>query len=87
LASAEDESYVPSKHDEHLFALDREAADNAYRNQIEHLFEIWLKDDVGQPGRAAVGARKARKAYIDVINAIEKREKDLQKLRELNPVR
>lgn len=76
-----------SKYDDLIIRLDKDAAANAYREQIEHLFAIWMKDDTGQPARAAVGARHARKAFINVMNAIEKREKDLAKLRELSPTR
>jgi hypothetical protein len=82
LASAE-ESLATSKYDDRLLALEKEAADNAYRSQIEHLFAVWLRDDTGQPKRAVTGARNARKAYIDVMRAVEKREEDLRKLREL----
>jgi hypothetical protein len=82
LASAE-ENLTTSKYDDRLLALEKEAADNAYRSQIEHLFAVWLKDDTGQPKRAVSGARNARKAYIDVMRAVEKREEDLRKLKEL----
>jgi len=84
LASA-DEPLTASKYDERIIELDHEAADNAYRDQIEHLFAIWMKDDSGQPERAHRGATQARKAYINVKKAIEKRESDLRKLRELSP--
>jgi len=76
-----------SKYDELIIKLDRDAAANAYREQIEHLFAIWMKDDAGQPARAATGARQARKAFIAVMEAIEKREAELRKLRELSPIR
>ena len=82
LASAE-ESFIASKYDERLFALDREAIDSAYRAQFEHLVAIWFKDETGQPARAINGAKIARKRYIDIMTAIEKREADLGKLREL----
>jgi hypothetical protein len=83
LASAE-ESLTTSKYDDRLIALEKEAADNAYRSQVEHLFAVWLRDSTGQPARATTGARHARKAYIDVMRAVEKREEDLRKLRELS---
>lgn len=86
VASAE-EGLQASKYDELIFKLDREAAGNAYRDQIEHLFQTWMKSpgDMAAPERAGVGARNARRAFIQVMEAIEKREKELQKLRELSP--
>jgi len=84
VASA-DEPLMVSKYDDRIIQLQRDAADNAYRTQIEYLFAIWMKDATGQPERAAVGARKARNAYIDVMKAIDKNEADLLKLRQLIP--
>jgi hypothetical protein len=82
MASADD--LMASPYDDRIIMLDREAADNAYRAQISHLFSIWMKDDSGQPARAIKGANQARKAYIDVQKAVDKRETDLRKLRTLN---
>lgn len=84
LMSAE-EPLTASKYDARIIELDRQAADNAYREHIEKLFAVWMRDDTGQPARAAAGAHHGRKAYIDVQKAIDKREKELQKLRELSP--
>lgn len=84
LASAEPELMI-SKYDDRFLQLEREAADNAYRRQIEHLFDIWMRDPTGQPARAATGAQIARKAYIDVMKAIDNNEQKLHKLRELSP--
>jgi len=67
-----------SKYEDRLIALDRAALDEAYREQIHHLFAVWMKDDTGQPGRAVVGARKARKAYEDAWDGIERREQMLK---------
>lgn len=63
----------PSKYDERLDALDREAVEAAYRQQVGHLFGVWMKDKAGQPTRALVGQRNARKAYIDIMQQIENR--------------
>jgi hypothetical protein len=59
--------------DTRIVALDKEALDNAYRDQIERLFSVWMKDDANQPERAITGARQARRAYILVRTEIEKR--------------
>jgi hypothetical protein len=82
MASADD--LTASPYDDRIIMLDREAADDAYRAQISHLFSIWMKDDSNQPARAIKGANQARKAYIDVQKAIDKRKTDLHNLRKLN---
>jgi hypothetical protein len=60
--------------DLHMLELDRKALDEAYTDQLMHLFAIWMKDDSGQPDRAITGARQARRAYILVMDEITKRE-------------
>jgi len=82
LASAE-EPFIPSKYDERLIELDKEAIDNAYREQVEHLIAVWFRDATGQPARAVNGVKQARKAYIDMQKALEKREEDIDKLKSL----
>lgn len=71
-----------SKFEERLLELDKEAIEEAYKTQIQHLFEIWMRDDRGQPDRAVVGARQARKAYIGAMEGIEKRALETKLLRE-----
>jgi hypothetical protein len=41
-----------------------EALDDALKDHIKHVFEIWLKDERGQPGRARTGVRQGIKAYL-----------------------
>jgi hypothetical protein len=67
-----------SKYEERLLVLDRDAADEAYRQQIMHLFSTWMKDEREQPMRALVGAKQARSAYERVMHAIEQRERLLK---------
>ena len=62
-----------AKFDAHIIQLDREAIDQAYRDQIMHLFQVWMKDEHDQPRRAIVGARQARRAYIGAMTEIDKR--------------
>jgi hypothetical protein len=59
--------------EDRLLALDVEAIDSAYRTHVSHLFEVWMKDATGQPQRAVVGVRSARRAYIQIMQAIETR--------------
>jgi len=74
MSASEGEPLGPSKFDAELIAIDREALREAYRNQLVHLFIVWMKDETGQPGRATVGARQARRAYIEAMGRIEERE-------------
>jgi len=86
LAAAE-EALTASKYDDKLLELEKQAIDNAYRQKAEDLIRVWHLDETGQPGRFLTGVRAARKRYIEMMNAIEKRETDLKKLRELSPSR
>jgi hypothetical protein len=66
-----------SKYDEQMFALDREALFDAYKEHMKHLFATAMKSaDAQSFSRAQVGATNARKAYIAVMDAIEAREKE-----------
>lgn len=40
-----------------------DAVDEALHDQIKVLFQVWMKDDRGQPDRARVGARAAIRAH------------------------
>lgn len=75
---AQGEGFVeppPSPYDDTLRAIEREAVEEAYRDRLVSLFNTWMKDDTGQPARAIQGARKARHAFIGVMQEIEAREK------------
>jgi hypothetical protein len=67
----------PSPWDSFMLQLDKEALADAYRDQLKHVFSVWMRDDSDQPRRAINGANQARRAYILVRQAIEKREKEL----------
>lgn len=41
-----------------------EALDSALKSHVEHVFEVWLRDDRGQPGRARTGVAQGIKAYL-----------------------
>jgi hypothetical protein len=69
------EPFTPSPYDARLIALDREALDAAYRQQLAFLFTTWMKDEHGQPQRAQTGAARARRAYVAVMKEIEERER------------
>jgi len=81
--AAADEPLFTSKYDDRMLELEKEAVDNAFRQKAEDLIRIWFLDETGQPARFMTGARNARKKYIEMQNALEKREKDLETLRGL----
>jgi hypothetical protein len=41
-----------------------EGLDEALKEQLKHVFEVWMKDERGQPDRAAFGVRQAIRAYL-----------------------
>jgi hypothetical protein len=49
-----------------------EALDNAFREKIEKLYEVWLSDPTDQPRRAAKGADGALRAYFHARNGAMK---------------
>jgi hypothetical protein len=76
---AEAQVVPPSKFDKRIAELDREAIDEAYKEKIIALFNTWLSDPSEQPSRAVKGAQNARRAYIGAMQAIERREAELQR--------
>jgi len=77
---AEAQALIPkaTPWDARMLELDREALDEAYKDVITHLFEVFVRGDADQPGRTIIGAAKARRSYAQVMEAIERREKLLK---------
>lgn len=71
-----------SKYERKFLDLDRGAIEQAYLDQIKHLFEIWMRDDTGQPARAVTGAKQARKAFEQTMDAIDQREQNWKQQQE-----
>jgi hypothetical protein len=67
----------PSKYDNHLDELERQAIDDAFKRYVGQLYNIWVTDNYQPkiPPKALVGARNARDAYIRSMEAIESRER------------
>lgn len=57
-----------------LLALDRQALDEAYHEQIKHLWSIWIKGQARSTTEITNGLRLARRAYGTANAQIEKRE-------------
>jgi hypothetical protein len=73
LASAETHPEKPCMDEatrERIRGIMVEALDDALKNQTIHLFEIWLKDERGQPDRARTGVRQALRAYLGARRAV-----------------
>lgn len=68
----------PSQFDERILALDTEAIDAAYREHVQRMYAVWMKDDAGQPARALNGVRHAQRAYIRSMEAIKRRQDELK---------
>ena len=49
---------------ENVRAIWLEAMDEALKDRVKQLFEIWMKDDRGQPERAANGTQRGINAYL-----------------------
>jgi hypothetical protein len=67
---------VPSKWDDQIDALERQALGDAFKKHIGQLYSVWVTDNYQPriPPKALIGARNARDAYIRSMEAIEKRE-------------
>jgi hypothetical protein len=69
----------PSKWDGKIIELDEQALDEAYIQKIKHLFDIWVRDyESAHPERAMKGAAQARRAYVQIRDAIEIRRQQLE---------
>lgn len=64
----------PSKWDAEMLELDKQAVNEAYRKKIEQLFDVYVREGVEAHERPVKGAAQARRAYIGIRQAIEKRE-------------
>jgi hypothetical protein len=49
---------------ERMRAVMLDALDDALREHVKHVFEVWLKDERGQPERARTGVRQGIKAWL-----------------------
>jgi hypothetical protein len=47
-----------------------EALDEAFKNHVEHMFEVWMKDERGQPDRARTGTQNGINSYIRASKAV-----------------
>jgi hypothetical protein len=66
---------TPSKWDDQIDELEKQALGEAFKKHIMQLYSVWVTDNYQPriPPKALVGARNARDAYIRSMEAIEKR--------------
>ena len=71
LASAESrpELCMDNETRERVRKLMLEALDEAFKEKIKDLYDVWLRDATGQPARAAKGAEAALRAYQHARNS------------------
>ena len=75
VASARADGTLPVIRDEeYIRQLLLNAADEALRDRINSLFEVWMRDPTDQPRRALLGAHQAVNAYRDIIKALESKD-------------
>ena len=66
---------VPPRDDEYIRRQLLDAADEALRDRIRTLFEVWMREpNVDQPRRALVGAHQAVNAYREIVKALEAKD-------------
>jgi hypothetical protein len=63
---------VPSEEISRLREIMLEATDQALKDHIVRLFDVWMKDPSDQPERAIAGARPAVTAHVNARAAIMK---------------
>lgn len=57
---------------EHIRSIMHQAIDTAMKEQVQHLFDIWMRDGTGQPKRAVTGFANALAAYNGARAAVVK---------------
>jgi hypothetical protein len=64
VASAEAEPCMSVETREKIRVIVNEGIDQALRDHIHRMFDVWMKDETKQPERARHGARQGIRAYI-----------------------
>jgi len=74
-AEAQGAPVVPSKYDDKIDELEREALGEAFKQHVIRLYTVWVTDNYQPkfPPKALVGMRNARDAYIRGMEAIDRR--------------
>jgi hypothetical protein len=75
-AEAQGAPVMPSKYDDQIDELEKEALGEAFKAHVARLYTVWVTDNYKPnfPPKAVVGMRNARDAYIRGMDAIENRK-------------
>src|SRR5262245_9474784 len=68
----------PTKWDQRMLELDKQALDEAYIAKIKHIFDIYVREGLASQEGIMKGHAQAQRAYIQAQQAIEIREKVLE---------
>jgi hypothetical protein len=55
---------------EKVRAIMADALDDALKNHIVHMFEVWMRDERGQPERARTGVTNGISAYLRASRSV-----------------
>jgi hypothetical protein len=70
---------IPPQYRALVLKIERDGVEQGYKQQIVHLFEGWVKDHRDQPARALRGVEVAREAFVDAMQAIDRRAAELER--------
>ena len=56
---------------ERIRALAFEGLDNAFRDRVEALYAVWMRDETSQPDRARVGVQQSIRAYLEARKLVD----------------
>ena len=68
----------PSKWDGKIIELDKQALDEAYLTKMRQLFDVFVREGTDFPERPVKGAAQARRAYMQIMQAIEVRQQAIE---------
>jgi hypothetical protein len=75
-AEAEGAPVVPSKYDDLIDELERQALAEAFKKHLIQLYSVWVTDNYQPrlPPKAVVGMRNNRDAFIRAMDAVGRRK-------------
>ena len=68
----------PSKWDAEIIEMDKQALREAYIAKAKQLFDVFVREGRENPERPMKGAAEARRAFVEIMKAIEFREQKLK---------
>jgi|SRR5262245_26321572 len=68
----------PTKWDQKMLELDKQALDEAYVAKIKQLFDVWVREGLSSPEGPVKGHAQAQRAYVYGQQALEIREQVME---------